>query len=37
MAKVFISYKRNVEPDEPLALYIYHFPREQGNNNGKGW
>ncbi len=28
MAKVFISYKRNVEPDEPLALYLYRFLEE---------
>ena len=32
MAKVFISYKRNVEPDEPLALYLYHFLKERGHN-----
>jgi hypothetical protein len=29
MAKVFISYKRNVEPDEPLALYLYHLLEER--------
>ena len=29
MVKVFISYKRNVEPDEPLALYFYRFLEEQ--------
>jgi TIR domain len=23
MAKVFISYKRNVEPDEPFALALF--------------
>ena len=23
MARVFISYKRNVEPDEPVALALY--------------
>ena len=28
MKKVFISYKRNVEPDEPLALYIHRFLKE---------
>jgi len=26
--KVFISYKRNVEPDESLALYLYPFLKE---------
>jgi hypothetical protein len=30
--KVFISYKRNVKPDGPLALYLYHFLREQGHS-----
>jgi hypothetical protein len=28
MVKVFISYKRNVEPDEPLALRLYEASRE---------
>ena len=28
MAKVLISCKRNVEPDEPLALYLYRFLEE---------
>ena len=30
--KVFISYKRNAEPDEPLALYLYRFLKHQGHN-----
>jgi hypothetical protein len=29
MVKVFISYKRNVEPDELLALHFYRFLEEQ--------
>jgi hypothetical protein len=29
--KVFISYNRNVEPDEPLALYLYRFLKEHGH------
>ena len=31
MAKVLISCKRNVEPDKPLALYLYRFLQEQGH------
>lgn len=31
MAKVFISYKRNTEPDEPLALYLCRFLEEHGH------
>jgi hypothetical protein len=28
-ARIFISYKRNVEPDEPLALRLYEVLRER--------
>ena len=29
--RLFICYKRNVEPDQHLADYLYHFLRQQGH------
>ncbi len=28
MAKIFISYKRNKEPDTPVATTVYEFLRQ---------